>query len=125
VQGRLLLKAGAIVSRPAPAGWVILMTLRQLAWNLQVDLTITSGEEGQHSGPFDPHKLGEAYDVRSHGLSAPLQATILHELHARLGPRFYAFLEAPGQPNEHFHIQRAKDTTFTVADFFAWASPTA
>ncbi len=35
---------------------------------MKVDLTITSGTDGAHSGPGDPHYHGEAYDVRSHDL---------------------------------------------------------
>ena len=95
-----------------PAGFRILSALDMLAARLPYDLFITSGTDGAHSGPTDPHKTGEAYDVRSHGLTEPQKHEVVAVLTQTLGPRFYAFLEAPGTPNEHFHVQRAKGTIY-------------
>lgn len=57
----------------APAGARILDVLKRLASTYDFDITITSGRDGVHSGPLDPHKTGEAFDLRSKGL-APGQA---------------------------------------------------
>lgn len=132
VAGRLLLKPGATLEPIAPAGYVLLAALKATARTLELDLTITSGTDGVHSGPDDPHKTGEAYDVRSQGFTHEQKVGILAEVLAQLqrgemdAPietsngiatmRFYGFLEAPGTTNEHFHFQRRRGTTYTAAD---------
>ncbi len=105
----------------APAGYVILEALKRIAAEEDIDLVITSACDGDHSGPTDPHKTGEAYDIRSHDLDRMMKLQIVMRLVEELGDRFYAFLESPGLPNEHIHIQRAKGTTFTVEDLLAYA----
>lgn len=96
----------------APAGFRILSAIDQCAAKLDCDLVITSGTDGLHSGPLDPHHTGEAYDVRSHDFSQEQKDLILAQINTMLGDRFYGFLEAPGQDNEHFHWQRAKNTVY-------------
>jgi hypothetical protein len=111
-------KAGVDFSTVAPAGFCILSALKATSRDLGVDLTITSACDGEHSGPTDPHRLGEAYDVRSHDLLPELRPRVLGAVMQRLGrERFYGFLEAPGTSNEHFHFQRRRGTTFTIADY--------
>jgi hypothetical protein len=113
----------------------ILDALQRASETLSIDLTITSGTDGAHSGPTDPHHLGRAYDVRSHDLSNK-DAVLLSVMQAlNDGPvsttqelkrsiwvvqpdgspreqgeglitaRFFGWLEAEGTPNEHFHFQ--------------------
>ncbi len=98
----------------APGGFLILQKLKQVSRDIGIDLTITSGTDGEHSGPNDPHKRGEAYDIRSHDLIS--KSSIVYMLGLRLGPKFYAFLEDPDNSNEHIHVQVAKDKTFTIHD---------
>lgn len=122
--GRLLTKAGVDYgSSLAPAGARILDVLKQLAPTYVFDTTVTSARDGVHSGSADPHHSGEAFDVRSQGLSSADKATVLQDirrlLYASTPRRFYAFLEDAGGPNEHFHIQRRAGTIYTVADYLA------
>jgi len=115
-------KPGVEFTTIAPAGYCILAAIKAASVRLGVDLTITSACDGQHSGPSDPHKLGEAYDVRSHDLVPELRPRVVHAVMAELGDaRFFGFLEAPGTSNEHFHFQRRRFTTFTIEDFLAGA----
>ena len=101
----------------APGGYLILAAIKAASKELGLDLTITSGTDGAHSGPKDPHKTGEAYDVRSHDFSHEQKAQILEVIMGRLEHgRFYGFLEGMNTPTEHFHCQRSKGTTFSAEE---------
>ena len=111
--GVVLVKSNVLFTVIAPAGFRILSAIDQCAAKLDCDLVITSGCDGTHSGPADPHHSGEAYDIRSHDFSPEQKDRILAQIMNALGPdHFYGFLEAPGTDNEHFHIQRRKGTTY-------------
>ena len=97
-------------SAPAPGGIRIVAAIDAVAKSLDHDVTITSVCDGLHSGPEDPHPLGNAVDVRTHDLVDPQK--FLAELKFELGPAFYAFIEDPGEPNEHIHAQVSKGTVF-------------
>lgn len=112
-------KAGVRFDVIAPAGYCILTALKAASLGLNVPLTITSGTDGEHSGPDDPHHYGEAYDVRSHDYDEDTKQRILDGVLGRLGDDFYGFVEASGTSNEHYHIQRRKGTTF---DLLKWLS---
>lgn len=115
------IKPGVEFAVVAPAGFLILEALRAASDELGVDLTITSGTDGAHSGPADPHHSGQAYDVRSNDLGPATQGRVVEVVMAGLGwTRFFGFLEAGGTPNAHFHFQRKKGTTFTVQDLLAF-----
>lgn len=106
-------KEGVLFQKIAPSGFRILSAIDQTAWNLGIDLVITSGTDGEHSGPNDPHHRGEAYDVRSHGFAEELKQQVIDAVMSLLGfERFYGFLEAAGSQNEHFHFQIKKNTTY-------------
>ena len=110
--GYLYVKSNVLFTVIKPAGFRILSALDQVAEKLW-DLTITSGCDGEHSGPTDPHHLGEAYDVRSHDFTQDQKDKTLAEVMSLLGwDHFYGFLEAPGTDNEHFHFQRKKGTVY-------------
>jgi hypothetical protein len=111
--GVVTTKEGVLFQKIAPAGFRILSAIDQVAETLSTDLVITSGTDGTHSGPDDPHHRGEAYDVRSRGFSPDLKQQILDGIMRRLGfDRFYGFLEAEGTDNEHFHFQVRKGTAY-------------
>lgn len=111
-------KDGVDFSVLRPAGFCILSALKQTSDRLGVNLTITSGCDGVHSGPLDPHKTGEAFDVRSHDLSPELRPKVVDAMLTILGrEHFYGFIEDTGTSNEHFHFQRRRSTVFTVEDF--------
>lgn len=111
--GVVLVKEGVLFTKIAPGGFRILYAIDRAAQSLNVDLTITSGCDGEHSGPDDPHHRGEAYDIRSHEFGEGPKQGVLKELLSFLDlEHFYGFLESPGTPNEHFHIQVKKGTTF-------------
>lgn len=105
-------KPGVEFACIAPGGFVILSAIQRAVTMLSVDLVISSGTDGDHSGPTDPHKEGKAYDVRSHDLTDEKKLIVLGTINAFLGDRFYGFLEDPGTPGEHFHFQVAKGTTY-------------
>lgn len=106
-------KDGVAFSVIAPGGFRILSAIDQVAVNWPGDLTITSGTDGEHSGPPDPHHTGNAYDVRSQNMLPAQKPTFLSMVMAILGwDHFYGFLEAEGTENEHFHFQVKKGTTY-------------
>ena len=115
--GRVLIKQG-VTFVPVWAGFVILTALKDVAKTLDVELMITSGSDGAHSGPNDPHKRGEAYDVRSKSFGDEQKNLVLDAIRLSLNSDyFYASLESPGDLNEHFHIQRRQFLTYTVQHF--------
>lgn len=101
----------------APSGIAILQALKTVSKLLNIDLTITSGSDGAHSGPFDPHKRGEAYDIRSHDMQLDMKQKVLDMVNSELGPSFYGFLENPGESGEHFHFQIKRGTIFDIKEF--------
>ena len=120
--GRLLVKAGVDFGPSlAPAGARILEVLKQLVPAYAFDITITSARDGVHSGPTDPHHSGEAFDLRTRTLTTEQKAALLADLRQTLYKtplrHFYAFLEAPDQPNEHIHCQRRQGTVYSVDDY--------
>jgi len=104
--------------RGSPGGARILAAFDHTAKAIGHDMTITSGTDGLHSGPNDPHKRGDAYDGRTHDL--PDKQAALKELQDFLGPAFYVFIEDPDdvthadpdKSNEHFHCQVKKGTVY-------------
>src|SRR5712691_6260656 len=106
-------KPGVEFTKIAPAGFRILEAITVTARLSGMDLCITSACDGAHSGPNDPHHRGEAYDVRSHDMTAEQKTSVLGYLGNQLPPAsFYYFLESPDTDNEHFHIQVRKGTTY-------------
>ena len=111
--GIVKVKEGVEFTRIAPGGFRLLEAIAWTALNTRIDLTITSACDGAHSGPDDPHHRGEAYDLRSHDMLPHQKQDVLQTLGAALeANRFYCFLEAEGTPNEHFHLQVKKGTTY-------------
>src|SRR6266478_2265468 len=96
----------------APAGFVLLAAILAAAKAIGQDIWITSGSDGCHSGQDDPHHLAEAYDIRTHDMTAEQKAVALKTIQDTAGPLFYAFLEDPDSENEHIHMQRAKGTVY-------------
>jgi hypothetical protein len=103
----------------SPAGFALLAVLWQTAQELGRDLIITSGTDGAHSGPMDPHHLGCAYDVRSHDMDEATKSQFIQKVLAHFQPPvpssggyitddFFGWLEQPGTPDEHFHLQLRK-----------------
>lgn len=104
-------KKGVEFTVIAPAGFRILSAIEAVARAHALTVTITSACDGLHSGPSDPHHLGNAYDIRTHDLPDPV--IFLQELQGELGTEeFYSFIEAEGTPNEHIHCQLAKGHTY-------------
>lgn len=111
--GYVYAKQGVQFSVIAPGGARILSAIDQTAAKLDVDLVITSGTDGEHSGPDDPHHKGEAYDVRSHSFEGEEKDKVLAQIMTLLGwDHFYGFLEDAGTDGEHFHFQVKKGTNY-------------
>lgn len=109
----VLVKDNVLFTKIAPGGFRILSAIDQVAAAYALDLTITSGCDGMHSGPSDPHHRGEAYDLRTHDMTAQQKQDVLDKLMALLGyEHFYGFLESPGTDNEHIHVQVKKGTQY-------------
>jgi hypothetical protein len=114
-------KDGVQFSKIAPGGFRILAAIEYASDQLGHDLTITSGTDGAHSGPNDPHHRGEAYDIRTSDLPDPNQA--LHLIKDFLaipdgqeqGSWFFAWLEDEGESNQHIHVQVRKGVTYPPA----------
>lgn len=94
----------------SPGGIRILAALDHAAQVIAHDITITSGADGTHSGPEDPHFRGDAYDNRTHDLPDPQLA--LKAIQDFLGDRFFSWIEAAGTDNEHIHTQVRKGTVY-------------
>jgi hypothetical protein len=122
--GCVRVKPGVTFTTITPAGFRLLAAIEGAARALHVELTITSACDGVHSGTDDPHHCGEAYDVRTHGFGEQAKDTILFAImracgdigaglpepipgipRSRATSRFFGFIEAPGTPNEHMHVQ--------------------
>lgn len=116
--GNVLIKSGVEFAVIAPAGMRILEVLKSIVRSYPFNVTITSGTDGTHSGPKDPHYLGMAYDIRTNSLTPERKQLLLTDLLKSLGPQFSGFIEHPGQANEHIHVQRLYGTTYTIEDYF-------
>jgi hypothetical protein len=114
-------KDGVSFAVIAPGGFRILAAFEDAADQIAHDLTITSGTDGAHSGPDDPHHRGEAYDIRTKDL--PDKMLALAKIKDFLGipdaeqqgSRFFAWIEDEGQENEHIHVQVRKGTVYPPA----------
>lgn len=109
----LRVKDGVLFTVIAPGGFRILSALDQSCEKLGFDLWLSSGCDGAHSGPLDPHHEGKAYDVRSHDFTTDVKTSVLATVMGILGwDSFYGFLEDAGTANEHFHFQVKKGTIY-------------
>ena len=91
----------------APGGFRILAALDWASRTLGYDLWITSGTDGEHSGPDDPHHFGRAYDIRCHDVPDRylLATTIANYLADTDAGKFYVFVEGDNTDNVHIHAQ--------------------
>jgi hypothetical protein len=118
--------------RISPAGFRILAALDNIARDWPYDIELTCGTEGVHKGK--EHEKGVAYDLRSHNLdSHEMKHALVRAIieRTRMGmadtpfmvngrddeggwanDRFFAFLEVPGTPNEHIHVQLRQGVTY-------------
>lgn len=126
-RGVVRVKPGVLFTTIAPAGFRLLAGIERTARQLSLELTITSACDGEHSGPDDPHHRGEAYDVRTHGMSEAMKDAVCRMIIGSCSdgfevppfplastPRsiataqFLGFIEKPGTPDEHIHVQLRK-----------------
>lgn len=76
------------------------------------EVVITSINDSTHS-PTSRHYTDEAVDLRSQSFpSLTAKAYFAAQLRAELGPAFTVLFEGAGTPNEHWHIQPKKGTTW-------------
>lgn len=129
--GVLRLKPSARFDRLEPGGFRILGALDRVVRTLPYDLMVTCGSDSH--GPMDPHTLGKACDVRTHGLTGDQKRFVLRAvmLDLRLDDAddpevlplagipdnfatrsFFGQLEHPGDATEHLHFQVRKSVTF-------------
>jgi hypothetical protein len=129
-------KAYVVLDGLRPSGFRIVAAIDGATQALGWDLTISGGLEDPPApltprAPDDPHKLGEALDVSSRGLSDERIVITYRWIQRKLGPLFtvlYEVLTAPANPQlaaiaylsqnltaPHFHIQRKKGTIYPPA----------
>lgn len=79
------------------------------------DLTITSGNDGQHA-PTSRHYRDEAVDIRLHNIKSAKRSFLREYLEARLNGRypgkFTVLREYIGTEREHLHAQVTKGEVF-------------
>lgn len=76
------------------------------------EVVITSANDSTH-GPTSRHYANEAVDLRSKSFpSVTAKQKFGALLKAELGPAFTVLFEGAGTPNEHWHIQPKKGTTY-------------
>lgn len=126
----LIFKPG-VTLRPDGAGARLQGALDRVVRTWPADLTITAGSDSH--GPTDPHTLGRAFDVRTHGLSddqkeqllravlldlqeapddAPAELTIAGIWYAIATRRWFGQIEFHNQDNEHAHLQLRNGRTW-------------
>lgn len=89
----------------SPRNLYIMAAVANAAQALQLNVTVTAGNDGQHM-KGSKHYSYEALDVRSKDFpSSKAKADFLATVMARLGDQYQGFLELPNTPNEHFHIE--------------------
>lgn len=80
--------------------------------NYPVNWTITSINDSKHMAG-SKHYINQAVDLRSKNFgSKVLKLEFVERLSFALGPQFTVLYENAGTPNEHFHIQVKKGTTY-------------
>jgi hypothetical protein len=129
--GSVRVKGGVQFTLISPAGFRILAAVERAARVLRLTLVITSACDGAHSGPADPHHRGDAFDIRTHDWAEALKDGVLRFIIQELnddGPagilpvpgiprslatsRYFGFIEQPGTPNEHIHVQLRHNATY-------------
>lgn len=116
------------IAHLAPAGVRILGSLDTTARRFGVDLLVTCADK-EHPAA-DPHSTGEAFDVRTHDLPDEQKRMILRSVMLDLSDdgnpqdapvptsgglatlNFFGWIEHPGEPGEHLHVQRRKATVY-------------
>ena len=75
------------------------------------EVVITSINDSTH-GDKSRHYTNEAIDLRSKTFSPEAKTAFAVRLRAELGPQFTVLFEHSGTPNEHWHVQPRKGTTY-------------
>lgn len=77
------------------------------------DVVITSANDSTH-GEHSRHYANEAIDLRSNSFPSDVAKRAFEtRLRVELGPAFTVLHEAVGTPNEHWHLQPVKGTSYT------------
>lgn len=126
----LLFKPGVTLI-PDPAGARLLGSIERLARRWPSDLTVSCGSDSHP--PTDPHSLGRAFDVRTHGMTDdekrlliravlldlqdgpadPPKLLAIQEIWYALATRaWFGQIEHYGDADEHCHLQLRKNVTF-------------
>lgn len=92
----LRFKSGVTLNGLQPAGARILSVLDQATFQINRDLTVTSGTDSH--GPDDPHTRGCAFDVRTLDLPEATIFTLVPWLKKKLGQDFTVLYEVPKPP---------------------------
>lgn len=107
-------------------GFRILAAASDFARDFPTDIYLTSGTEGVHSGPQDPHPMGRAYDFETHLWGHDTKQAFVRAIVERaegngaaaaqvnLGwgtAHYWGWIEQEGQPTEHAHVQYRKGLT--------------
>jgi|SRR6185369_2670830 len=107
-------KDGVKFDRISPAGFKMLAVIQNATYIFDRDLTITCGTDSHP--PTDPHSRGEAYDLRTIGMSDQVIKELVAYLKTQLGPLFFVQYETPGvnltATAAHIHMQLAQHADY-------------
>ena len=87
-----------------PASLVILAAAANAACELDLAITITSGNDSKHAHNSKHYECA-ALDIRSKNMTPADKKTFIANLQERLGAGYLVLLEDATHPNEHIHVQ--------------------
>ena len=87
-----------------PKSLIILAAVTNAAYDLGISVTLTSGNDSTHM-PGSKHYTDEALDFRTHGYDLARSTQWKTLSLQRLGAAYQGWVEHPGLPNEHMHIE--------------------
>ena len=87
-----------------PPNLVILAAAANTAIELNISITVTSGNDSKHM-KGSRHFENAAIDFRSKDMSKTAKAAFIAKMQARLSDKYLVLLESEGKLNEHIHVE--------------------
>lgn len=87
-----------------PESLVILAAAANAAAELNISITVTSGNDSQHMDG-SRHFTNQAIDFRSKDMKPEVKRAFIKNLSDRLGSKYRVILESEGKVSEHIHAE--------------------